>query len=314
MSHQKPTEAVAAIGRLNITGNVIPATWWSAITFGSGKPDCTAIVLLSDIIYWYRPTEVRDEQTGAVTGYIKRFHGDKLQRSYQSFSDQFGFSKREVTDALKRLRDAGLITLELRSVTVQGGMTLNNVLFIEPVADSVEAITTGTPVTSKRKTLLRSNVTPHAFKRETNTEITTEITTEIKDPPLSPKGEKHHCENSHCEKPLRGTRLPNDWVLPKSWGQWAMENTGLPREQILLEAQTFADYWQSLPGSKAVKLDWEKTWRNWARRSLLATKTRPQQASRRPEPPMPRAFGEERPASKPVRQPEPRKPKMFGEE
>ncbi|WP_254902241.1 hypothetical protein [Aeromonas hydrophila] len=46
-----------------------------------------------------------------------------------------------------------------------------------------------------------------------------------------------------------------------------MQETGLPRERILLEAATFADYWQALPGAKAVKLDWEKTWRNWVRRA-----------------------------------------------
>lgn len=34
-----------------------------------------------------------------------------------------------------------------------------------------------------------------------------------------------------------------------------------------MEAATFADYWQALPGAKAVKLDWEKTWRNWIRRA-----------------------------------------------
>lgn len=88
-------------------------------------------------------------------------------------------------------------------------------------------------------------------------------------PPISPQGE-HAAESS---APRRGTRLPNDWFLPADWGRWASQETGWPRERILLEAATFADYWQSLPGAKATKLDWEKTWRNWVRRAASSFRT-----------------------------------------
>lgn len=110
MSRYAPTPEVMAIGQLNISGNVTPANWWKHIRLPSGRPDATAIALLSEIVYWYRPTEVRDEHTGALLGYRKRFQGDKLQRSYQAFAEQFGFGKRETADALKRLRDASFIT------------------------------------------------------------------------------------------------------------------------------------------------------------------------------------------------------------
>ncbi|MFI7783490.1 replication protein [Citrobacter amalonaticus] len=158
MTTYAPTDAVTAIGQINFTGNVTPAAWWRQITLPSGRPDQTAITLLSEIVYWYRPSEVRDETTGALTGYRKRFRGDKLQRSYQSFADQFGFGKRETTDALKRLRDAGLITLELRSVDAPGldGVKMHNVLFVEPVAERIADITNpstdGTTPTAKRNT------------------------------------------------------------------------------------------------------------------------------------------------------------------
>jgi hypothetical protein len=88
-------------------------------------------------------------------------------------------------------------------------------------------------------------------------------------PPVSPQGEKRHAG----EIPRRGTRLPNNWGLPAEWGRWAMQETGLPKERVLLEAATFADYWQALPGAKAVKLDWEKTWRNWIRRAASSFRT-----------------------------------------
>ena len=88
-----------------------------------------------------------------------------------------------------------------------------------------------------------------------------------------------------------------------------MTNLGLQRNQILLEAESFADYWQSLPGAKAVKLDWEKTWRNWIRRTHRYPG---KPLTRKPEPPMPRAFGEDAaPSGKPSAPAF--RPRAFGE-
>ncbi len=202
MTTTTPTDTVMAIGQINFTGNVTPASWWKHITLPSGRPDQTAITLLSEIIYWYRPSEVRNEATGALQGYRKRFRGDKLQRSYQSFADQFGFGKRETADALKRLRDAGLITLELRTIEASGGLKCANVLFVGVVPCAIAGITNtistdgvndvtpvasernrysqnATPVTLKRNTPQRRNGIGGTPNVDTNTEITTENTTEI---------------------------------------------------------------------------------------------------------------------------------------
>jgi DNA-binding transcriptional ArsR family regulator len=190
------TQTVAAIGRLGFTGNVTPKIWYKQISLPSGRPDHKAITLLSEILYWYRPTEIRDEHTGQVVGHRKNFSDDKLQRSYQSFSDDFGMTKREVQDSLKRLRDAGLITLELRSKTV-GGNYIANLLYIEPVAFEIDRITfpiaefepipeSEPPTPSCRTTsensevVLRENVDAPTLKRGTYTEITTKTSTEIK--------------------------------------------------------------------------------------------------------------------------------------
>lgn len=187
------SNTVMKITKLNISGNVIPNSWWKAITFDSGKPDSTAVVLLSEIIYWYRAAERLCELTGEVIGYEKRFKADKLQRSYQSFADKFGFTKRQVTDAMKRLQSKGLVTLEFRTLNVNG-LKLTNVLYIEPVAEMIEKITFPESITCddeggdlsrsnvggsalERDNLLRSNVTGSAIERDTNTKITTKITT-----------------------------------------------------------------------------------------------------------------------------------------
>lgn len=67
-------------------------------------------------------------------------------------------------------------------------------------------------------------------------------------------------------KKKRGTRIKDDWVLPKDWGEWALAE-GWPEHAIRLEAQKFHDHWKAAPGQKGVKLDWQATWRNWMRNS-----------------------------------------------
>lgn len=65
----------------------------------------------------------------------------------------------------------------------------------------------------------------------------------------------------------KATRLPTDWQLPMTWGQWAVaEFPHLTAEFIRHEAGKFRDYWCSKP-KDATKLDWEATWRNWVRKA-----------------------------------------------
>ena len=174
------------VGRISITGNIIPQIWYKTITHPSGKPYLEAIVILSDIVYWYRPTEVRDERTGEVIAYRKRFKADLLQRSYADLAQQFGISKREATNAVVALEKIGVVRRHLRTIDVNG-TKMANVLFLELVPKALLALTCGevTPITFKSDTshvqkgdLSRSEVTPLTFKSETNTENTTENTTE----------------------------------------------------------------------------------------------------------------------------------------
>lgn len=179
-------EIVDMVGRISITGNIIPQIWYKTITHPSGKPYLEAIVILSDIVYWYRPTEVRDERTGEVIAYRKRFKADLLQRSYADLAQQFGISKREAANAVVALEKIGVVRRHLRTIDVNG-TKMANVLFLELVPKALLALTCGevTPITFKSDTshvqkgdLSRSEVTPLTFKSETNTENTTENTTE----------------------------------------------------------------------------------------------------------------------------------------
>ncbi|WP_242214924.1 DnaD domain-containing protein [Bacillus cereus group sp. BfR-BA-01383] len=187
------SNAVSEIGGLNLKGNVVDHEWFNYITFSNGKPHIVAIMVLSEIVYWYRPTIIRDEINGKVT-YKKKFKADKLQKNYQQLADTFGFTKLQVKRACDLLTDMILINIEFRTIHVDGKV-LNNVMFVEPVASEIKKISTmyqqvnedpgylevNTLLTSKSPpSLLQSNDPPNLEVR-TNTKITTEITTNIDD-------------------------------------------------------------------------------------------------------------------------------------
>lgn len=89
--------------------------------------------------------------------------------------------------------------------------------------------------------------TPSAQHESNNKQITL-------DTPLPPKGGQ------------RGTRLPKDWVLPLEWRKATIEQFEIFDAKVTTEANSFRDYWTGLAGQKAVKVDWQATWRNWIRK------------------------------------------------
>lgn len=121
---------VDKMSRLNITGNIIPPAWFRTIRKATGKPNLNAIVILSDIVYWYRPVEVRDERSGQIIGLKKRFHSDLLQRSYQQIAEQFGITKRDATNAIVELEKIGVVRRVFRTIQ-SGGQQVPNVLFLD---------------------------------------------------------------------------------------------------------------------------------------------------------------------------------------
>ena len=134
-------QTVDAMGMINISGNIIPQIWYSTITRDNGKPYLLAITLLADIVYWYRPVEVRDEQSGRVIGWKKRFKGHLLQKTYQQYAELYGESKRTIKAALDRLEEIGIITKEFHNVTYENGVTAYNLMFISLDVDKLHQYT-----------------------------------------------------------------------------------------------------------------------------------------------------------------------------
>lgn len=188
---------VDAMSNVNISGNVICPMWYRTVVKEDGKPHFLAIAILSDVVYWYRPRIVRDESTGNVIRATKRFADDLLQRGSKALAEQFGVSKRQITEALRMLEQIGVITRHYRVIERTYGdetVKIANVQYIElhvsklielsklpddstenyPVYGKVSEGKTQDDVRCGAK--LPDSPTPN---RGTNTEITAETTTEI---------------------------------------------------------------------------------------------------------------------------------------
>lgn len=60
----------------------------------------------------------------------------------------------------------------------------------------------------------------------------------------------------------RGTRLPDDFVMPDDWKGYAA-GKGYSRPVIEREAEKFTLHWQTKTGKDATKIDWRKAWQKW---------------------------------------------------
>lgn len=134
-------QIVLQVGEMHFEGNIIPQSWFEHLKYPSGKPYLIAIMILSEIVYWHRPREIRDERTGRVIGHEKKFAGDMLSRSYEAFGTQFGFSKREATDAIKYLVAEGIVRTELRTVCYDNRYKFPNVLYVSVNPERLREIT-----------------------------------------------------------------------------------------------------------------------------------------------------------------------------
>ena len=88
-------EIVDENAKLNISGNIIPQVWYRTIIRESGKPNLTAIIILADIVYWYKPTEIRDEGTGQVIGVKKNLSQTFFREVTSRSANSLGFPKKK---------------------------------------------------------------------------------------------------------------------------------------------------------------------------------------------------------------------------
>lgn len=169
------------IAELNISGNIIPILWFENIRYktekGTEKANTLAILILSDIVYWYRPYEIRDEQTGSLVELKQKFKADKLQKSYSQYANIFGSTKNSIKSAIDFLVDFSLINREFRDINIKG-KRLTNVMFLEPIPGKIKQISTSL----KKNGEVKKIEYPPSKKSDTYTKTThSEITPELKE-------------------------------------------------------------------------------------------------------------------------------------
>lgn len=165
MNHSTGHPVVDAIGALHLAGNVIHHSWYRHVRYSNKRGEFTdyvAVLILADIVYWYRPVEVRDEQTGHLVGYRKKFAEDKLQRSPAAFSELLCCTEKVARDALAVLEDIGLIDVELRAVKTGFGV-VPTAMFIGLNPQRLQEITHNTSIAeSIEKSFLPKSVRRNA--------------------------------------------------------------------------------------------------------------------------------------------------------
>ena len=177
-------------------GNIIPHAWYKTIRKENGKTDLLALCILADICYWYKPTIIRDETTGDIKEIKQKFSGDMLQKSYKSYADFFGESKRKIKASFDLLESFGLIKREFRKIETKTGLVMNNVMFIDINVKKIKAFSIihenthqqtisykvppkNDPTPLQKNTIGLDEKIPKVYAENggTNTEITTENTT-----------------------------------------------------------------------------------------------------------------------------------------
>ena len=174
---------VNAVGEMAITGNVIPESWYKTVVSPNGRVNLLVVNLLADIVYWYRPMEIRDEMTGDVTWKKKFADDDYLQRNYAKICEKYNVSTKQAREALIALETLGVVKRHFRTIETEMGKC-PNVMYIELIPETLYKLTYPEPPDENGKTSFPSDKEVFTKKEtcpssevRTNTKTTTETTT-----------------------------------------------------------------------------------------------------------------------------------------
>lgn len=185
VNYKTQNAIVNEVGKMNFSGNVIPEAWYKTIVSSSGRVNLLAVNLLAEIVYWYRPMEIRDEMTGDVTWKKKFADDDYLQRNYSKICEKYNVSTKQAREALIVLETLGVVKRHFRTIETEMGKC-PNVMYIELIPDALYKLTYPEPKDENEKTSSPSDEEVFTKKEtcpspevRTNTENTTETTTNI---------------------------------------------------------------------------------------------------------------------------------------
>lgn len=169
-----------------VSGNLVPPAWCHKIVGKNGKPNMNAVMILADIVYWYRPKVERIEGDPNDVRLKKKFKADLLQFSYRKIMNEFNLTRDQCKRALDLLESMGLIKRHYKTVDLNDGSKLGNVMYIELFTDNVLKLSENESydpymvephrVCDKTDEVYGNNQTAYQIDHMTNTENTTENT------------------------------------------------------------------------------------------------------------------------------------------
>jgi hypothetical protein len=158
-------------------------------------------------------------------------------------------------------------------------------LEIQRQKSSADDTTAGNPAPEIQRTARIPALAPEIQRQKSSAivcaDITTRATKELPSEVLSPSEVKRSevgvfSPKAQTKTENRGTRLPEDFQVPKDWIVWTETNCPCSTPaMVAVEAIKFANYWQSLAGAKARKANWKKTWQNWSLTAFSSAPLRP---------------------------------------
>lgn len=179
----------------------------------------------------------------------------------QWFRNEFGIGKDKVYSLIEEARERGYCNRIVHrdrsgsTIKVEYQFTDDPDVFGVPVPLPEKTEVAPEPLPAKATSgLAVSGKSGSIQKTDSNKQL---IRTNNPPPPsgASPKGD-------------RGARLPDDFVVPSEWREWAADKAPRFVAMIDHEAEKFSDYWRASAGAKARKRDWAATWRNWWRAAV----------------------------------------------
>jgi hypothetical protein len=169
----------------------------------------------------------------------------KCWPSIESLMQKCSMGERTVQQHVAAMEDADIIKRDMRA----GRSTMYNIdprKLCTPADSAPPQKLHPTPAENDGKPPQISHPTPADFAPRT-----------VKEPKAEPKKKR---------KVARGTRLPSDWILKGKHAKAAAEiEPEWSEDEIRLIGDKFRDHWIAISGQRAVKVDWDATWRNWCR-------------------------------------------------
>ncbi|MEI6195659.1 MAG: hypothetical protein WCS42_15165, partial [Verrucomicrobiota bacterium] len=131
---------VDAIGQLEtkMTGPLIPYPWFTKILDQRGRPYHLAILVLAEIVGWYRPKKALSKKDNSYV-FNKRFKRDRLQLSRGNMAKKFNTDEDTITHAMNCLVKLGAIEKQSYDLVEQGRIYRNS-LFVWPVPEVIEKL------------------------------------------------------------------------------------------------------------------------------------------------------------------------------